>query len=169
MTRFERSEVTSALVRFLAEHAKGTRLTYRELTDIAGVPLTARSGKLSYARRVLEREQAQVWVCVAPGIGVQRLNDREIAERQRSWYLSGARNRLRAGARQATVVEIEQLDINQQARFATDGIIREIASDALARATQRQVEKVARGSSNDLPSFNAVEWMISLSPPRPPK
>jgi hypothetical protein len=169
MKPFERSEITSALVRYLAGHDKGTRLTYPELTDIVGVQVTARRSNLTYARRILERDQAQVWACVAPGIGVQRLTDREIAERQRSWYLSGARNKLRAAARQATVVEIEELDINQQARFATDGIIREIAADALARATQRRVEKVARGSSNDLPSFNAVEWMISLSPPRPPR
>jgi hypothetical protein len=165
MKPFELSEITSALVRFLAEHPKGTRLDYADLTAIAGIQITPHNGRLTYARRILERDKAQVWACVAPGIGVYRLTDLEIAERQRRWYLAGARNKLNAGARQARVVELDQLDLNQQARFATDGIIREIASDALARATQRRIEKVARGSSNDLPAFNAIEWMISLSPP----
>jgi len=167
MKPFERSEITSALVRYLSQHPKGTRLEYATLTNTTGTEINARSGPLTYARRILERDNAQVWACVAPGLGVYRLTDPEIVERQRKWYLAGARNKLRASARQATVVELDHLNVAQQARFATDGIIREIARDALARATQRRIEKVARGSGNDLPSFNAIEWMISLSPPRP--
>jgi hypothetical protein len=163
---FERSEITAALVRYLAMHDKGTRVPYDELSEAASVPITSRSGNLIYARRILERDHAQVWCCIPPGVCLYRLNDPEIAERQRTWYLLGARNKLTAGARQAEVVELNHLNLDQQARFATDSIRRELARDALSRATQRRIEKVARGTSQDLPSFNAVEWMISLSPRR---
>ena len=169
MKRFERSETTAGLVRYLATHEKGARVPYRELGDIVGVPITPRSHQLIYARRLLEREHAQVWVCIPPSVCLYRLNDPEIVDRQRRWFLSGARNKLSAGARQADVVELDLLDIHQQARFATDSIIREIARESLARSTQRRIEKVARGTSNDLPVFSAVEWMISLSPKRAAK
>jgi len=166
MKPYERSETTSSLVRYLAQHEKGTRINYEELTKVAGVSITSRTTYLTSARKILERDHNQVWVCIAPVVCIYRLNDPEIVDRQRNWFLFGARNKLVAGSRQADVVELDALDISQQARFATDSIIREIAHEALARATRRKVEKVARGSSNDLPAFNAVEWMISLSPKR---
>jgi hypothetical protein len=169
MKPYERSAITDSLVRYLAQHEKGASVDYRELTQTAGAVVTARTTYLTSARRILERDHAQVWVCIPPGVCLYRLNDPEIVDRQRSWFLSGARNKLAAGARQADVVELDQLDMSQQAKFATGSIIREIAREALARATLRRVEKVARGSSNDLPAFNAVEWMISLSPRRAAK
>src|SRR5215469_9843608 len=169
MTPFQRSETTSNLVSYLKMHDKGTHISYAELTERAGTRITSRTSYLTTARRVLEREHAQVWTCVLPGIGIVRLNDAEIAERQRRWFLFGARNKLAAGARQADVVELDRLDIAQQAQVATTSIIREIARDALSRPTQQRLEKVARGTSNDLPTFTAVEWMISLSPKRAAK
>jgi hypothetical protein len=166
MARFERSDTTKALVRYLQQFAKQTRLTYQELSDAVGDPIDSRTVCLITARKILERDHNAVWCCVQPGIGIWRLNDQEIAARQSTWYLLGARNKLRNGARQADVVDIDQLDIDQQTRFATDSIIRELARDALSKATHRRIEKVARGTSNDLPAFNAVEWMITLSPRR---
>jgi hypothetical protein len=163
---FQRSEITAAIVRYLSQHDKGAQVSYDELTELVGRQITAASHNLLYARRVLQSEHNQVWTCIAPGIAVKRLNDAEIARRQHSWYLPGARNKLAAGARQADVVELSELTVDQQARFATDSIIRELASEALNRRTQRRVEKAARGTSNDLPAFSAVEWMISLSPKR---
>jgi len=44
-----------------------------------------------------------------------------------------------------------------------------LASQSLSRATRNKLAKVARGTSNDLPSFNALEWMIPLTRPRKPK
>lgn len=169
MKPFERSETTAALVRYLSQCDKGARVTYQELTGIAGITIAANTSNLTYARKILERDCAQVWVCIAPRICVYRLNDPEIVDRQRAWYLFGARNKLLASSRQADVVMLEHLDAHQQARFATDSIIREIARESLSRATQRRIEKVARGTSNDLPTFSAVEWMISLSPKRAAK
>jgi hypothetical protein len=163
---FKRSELTNALVRYLSQHDKGAQISYPEISQIAGISVDSRSHSLISARQILERDHNQVWGCVQPRIGLWRLNDQEIAARQNNWYLLGARNKLRNGAKQADVVEIELLDIAQQAKFATDSIIRELARDALSKPTQRRIEKVARGTSNDLPSFNAVEWMISLSPRR---
>lgn len=166
MTAFLRSDETNALIRYLQQHDKGARVPYDELTQVAGSKILPNSGYLITARKVLEREHAQVWICIAPAVCLYRLNDPEIVDRQRDWFLFGARNKLAASARQADVVELDKLDIQQQARFATDSVIREIARDALARTTLRKIEKVARGTSNDLPSFSAVEWMISLSPKR---
>jgi hypothetical protein len=169
MTPFERSEVTDRLIRYLAQHDKGTLISYAELTQIAGTPIDASTPKLVSARKVLQSTHAQVWGCVRPGVGLYRLNDWEIAERQNQWWLPGARNKLANGSRQAKTVELRHLDITQQARFAVDSVVRELGREALSRRMHRRVERVARGTSNDLPTFSAVEWMISLSPPRPPK
>jgi len=163
---FARSEVTDRLIRYLSQMDKGAHVTYAELSNASGILVTSRTAKLISARAILEREHNAVWCCVKPGVGLWRLTDPEIAERQRTWYLRGARNKLKAGASQADVVEIDALDITQQARFATDSIIRELAREALSKATQRRIERVSRGTSNDLPAFSAVEWMISLSPKR---
>lgn len=166
MASFVRSEQTERLIKYLSQMDKGAQVTYDELTNAVGTEVNSRTSKLISARAILEREHNAVWGCVKPGIGLWRLTDPEIADRQRSWYLLGARNKLKAGAHQADVVEIEELDITQQARFATDSIIRELAREALSKATQRRIERVSRGTSNDLPAFSAVEWMISLSPRR---
>jgi hypothetical protein len=166
MTAFQRTELTSALVRYLGQFDKETRITYDELSKAVGSPITSLTSNLIYARKVLERDHNAVWGCLRPGVGLVRLNDSQIAARQSTWYLLGARNKLRNGAKQADVVEIEELDIAQQSKFATTSIIRELASDALSKITHRRIEKVARGTSNDLPAFNAVEWMITLSPRR---
>jgi hypothetical protein len=169
MPAFQRSEVTSALVRYLSQHDKGSRVSYRELSDAAGMPIKASTPYLISARRILQVEHAQIWVCIRPGLCLMRLNDAEIAERQRKWFLPGARNKLTNGARQAEVVELSELNMTEQARFAVDSIVREIAHESLSRATARKIERVARGTSNDHPSISAIEWMISLSPPRAPK
>jgi hypothetical protein len=166
MSAFQLSELTSALVRYLGQFEKGTRLTYKELSKAVGADIRSHDHHLISARRILERDHNAVWGCVPPRVGLHRLNDAEIAMRQRDWYLFGARNRLREGAKQADVVDLDQLNLTEQARFATDAIIRELARDALSKATERRIEKVARGTSNDLPSFNAIEWMITLSPRR---
>jgi hypothetical protein len=166
MTGFQRSELTAGLIRYLGQFDKGERITYADLSRGVGAEITSRSVYLVSARRILERDHNAVWCCLAPKVGVWRLTDPEIAARQRTWYLLGARNKLRNGAKQADVVEIELLDIDQQGRFATDSILRELARDALSKTTQRRIEKVARGTSNDLPAFNAIEWMITLSPRR---
>ena len=163
MPAFERSELTKSIIRYLASLDKGERVTYDELSRAVGFAVDSRSPNLISARKILEREHNAVWNCVVPKVGVFRLTDAEIAQRQGSWYLLGARNKLKAGAAQADVVEIDELTIDQQARFATHSIIREIAREALSKATERRIEKTARGTSNDLPSFSAIEWMISLS------
>lgn len=167
MLSFQRSQLTDRLVRYLGQFEKGSHLSYSELSTAAETPIDSRTGSLISARRILQRDANAVWGCVIPRVGVYRLNDAEIAARQRTWWLRGARNKLSNGAKQADTVEIGLLDIDQQARFATDSITRELARDALSRATQRRIEKVARGSSNDLPAFTAVEWMITLNPRRP--
>lgn len=166
MTTFPRSELTSTIVRYLARCEKGTRITYKQLSELAEENFSSTNSHVVSARRILEREHNAVWVCVKPNVGLQRLSDPEISARQSSWYILGANNKLKAGARQADVVEVERLDITEQARFATNSIVRELAREALSRSTRRRVETVARGTSNDLPSFNAIEWMITLSPRR---
>lgn len=166
MKPFQRSELTDRLVRYLVQFDKGTRLSYEELSQAVDAVIASTTPSLRRTLLILERDHNAVWVCVRPKIGVTRLTDPQIAMRQSNWYLLGARNKLSNGAKQADVVDIDALDIGQQAKFATDSIIRELARDAISRATQRRIEKVSRGSSNDLPSFNAVEWMITLSPRR---
>jgi hypothetical protein len=163
---FERSEETAALVRFLQSHEKGARITYGELSQQMGRSIRPNDSKLIYARQILTKQHNAVWVCVRPAVGLHRLTDAEIAERLPAWWLKGARSKLRRGGDETDVVEIAQLDIDQQARFAVNSIQSELAREALSRATKKKMEKVARGTSNDLPSFTAVEWAITLSPRR---
>jgi hypothetical protein len=164
MKPFELSEQTARLVRCLQPQPKTTIVTYDELTKLVGFEVTSRNTKLVYARKILERDHAQVWVCIRPRVGIKRLTDVEIAERLPVWWLDGARNKLSRGGQQADVVEWRELDVDQQARFSVDCIQRELAHDALSKTMRRKMEKIARGTSNDLPTFSAVEWAISLSP-----
>jgi len=158
---FERSEVTSKLVRFLSSFDKGTKITYGELSTSVDASITASSHLLRSARSILQNEHNQVWVPMR-GIGIYRLNDVEIAERQRRWWLPGARRKLVRGRNQVATVDAQHLTIDEQARMATANIQTELALQALAKATTTRVGKIARGTSNDLPSFNALEWSINL-------
>jgi hypothetical protein len=158
---FESSEKTKRLVNFLRYVEKGTEITYRELARQIGEPVDAKSS--TYARVILQRDYATVFACV-PKVGLRRLNDLEIAEKLPSFWLKGARNKLKRGGAQAVVVDIRQLDVDQQVSFSVSCIQRELAAEALSKQTRRKMEKVARGTSNDLPAFTAVEWAISLSP-----
>jgi hypothetical protein len=161
---FELSEETAQIVRYLREQEKGAVITYDDLSTRVGLALRSNHPRVIYARLMLERDHNQVWICVRPKIGLRRLNDVEIAERLPGFWLNGARSKLTRGSKQADVVEMTALDIDQQTRFSVDCIQRELASESLSKATRRRMEKVARGTSNDLPAFTAVEWAISLSP-----
>ena len=165
-TLFERSQETKRIVSYLRLHDKGARVSYKELSKNVGVELEARSAKLISARSILQREHNAVWICVVPKVGVRRLNDVEIAERLRPWWMRGAQNKLRRAGKEIEVVDTRELDINQVARFGVDCVQRELAFNSLSRATRNRMEKVARGSANDLPAFNIIEWAISLSKPR---
>jgi hypothetical protein len=166
LTAFVLSEETARLIRFLAPLAKGEAVDYAQLSTIAGFSVTPRSGKLVSARRILERDHNQVWICVQPNVGLRRLTDIELAERLPQWWLRGARRKLTRGGEQADIVEIGALDIDQQVAFSVDSIQRALAFESLSKATRRRMERVARGTSNDLPAFNAIEWAIMLSPRR---
>jgi hypothetical protein len=163
---FRRSELTDSIVRYLREQPKETRVSYDELSHMINATVDSRSAALIYARKILERDHNQVWTCVRPGIGIVRANDMQIANRQREWWLKGARSKIIRGGREADVVDTNLLDIAVQARFATDCIQRELVEQSLSRATRARLDKVARGNGNDLPAFNAVEWAITLSPRR---
>jgi hypothetical protein len=169
MKRFERTEVTDKLVKYLQPHDKGSRLIYKELSELVGQTINSHSTHLTSARKILERDHNAVWVCVTPKVGIRRLNDAEIAERLRIWWMRGARKKLSRGGDQVDVVEMNKLDIEQQSRFSVDCIQRELAFESLSKATRQRMEKVARGTSNDLPSFNILEWAISLTPRKTPQ
>jgi hypothetical protein len=166
MPRFQRSETTNALIRYLAPWPKGTSISYDELSQAVSVSINSRNACLLVARRVLQNEHLQMWACVPPNVGLVLLTDAQRVEHHRHWNLGGARNKLTAGGRVAETIDLDLLTIGEQARFATDSVIRSVASEALSRTMQRRVEKIARGSSNDLPAFNAIEWAIALTPRR---
>jgi hypothetical protein len=169
MPRFTRSEITDRLLRYLAGFEKGAKISYGELTSL-GDKITSRSHHLRSARQLLQKEHAQVWVPI-PNIGLRRLNDIEIAERLPRWWLKGARRKLGRGQTQATVVDLKALSTDEQTRFAINGIQAELALQSLAKSTVQRLSKVSSGSSNDLPSFNMIEWAITLMPRsrRPPE
>lgn len=163
---FTRSPITDALVRYLQPFDKGTSITYAELSTAAACKITSMSYHLRRVRVILQNEHGQVWEAVTPHVGLYRLTDKEIAQRQGKWWLPGARRKLVRGSKQAAIVELGQLTIDEQARFATHNIQSELAQQALSKATATRIGKVARGTSNDLPAFNAIEWAITLMRPR---
>jgi hypothetical protein len=159
--RFELSERTTKLVSLLRFIEKGSETTYAELSKQVGETITAKNSV--YARHILQRDHAAVFVCL-PTIGLRRLTDLQIAERLPGFWLNGARSKLTRGGAQADVVDMHHLDTDQQVSFSVSSIQRELAMEALSKASRRKMEKVARGTSNDMPAFTAVEWAISLSP-----
>jgi alkylated DNA nucleotide flippase Atl1 len=166
MDLFKRSEETNRIVGFLRMLDKGAEITYREISEHVGAPLSSRTAKLIYARVILQRDHNAVWICVRPNVGLRRLNDVEIADRLRPWWLKRARNGLRRAGDEVEVVDTSALNLDQMARFGVDCVQRELAFNSLSIATRNRMEKVARGTSNDLPSFNILEWAISFSPPK---
>jgi hypothetical protein len=167
MKPFTLSDETERLVRFLQSHNKGDVVTYEELSRVIGLKVTSTTAKLIYARKILLRDHNAVWTCVRPRIGIKRLRDTEMAERQDKQFLPRARNQLNRGADEADAVEYKELDIDQQSRFAVANIQRQLGLDALSKATRKRLEKVSRGNGNDLPVFSAIEWAISLMPKAP--
>jgi hypothetical protein len=165
---FERSAETTRIVNYLRSMEKNAQVTYDELFAQVSIPITARTPKLIHARRILQRDHNAIWACVKPSIGLRRLNDVEIAERLQPWWMRGARNKLKRAGREIEVVDTEKLNIDQLAKFGVDCMQRELAFTSLSKATARRMERIARGNSNDLPSFNIVEWAINLSPRRAP-
>jgi len=163
MPAFEMKERTRKLVAYLRHVEKGTDITYRELTRQIGEPVDAKL--CNGARVILLRDFAAVFAAI-PKIGLRRLTDLETAELLPSFYLKGARNKLKRGGARAEVVDIRHLDVDQQVRFSVNCIQRELAMESLSKTTRKKMEKVARGTSNDLPAFTAVEWAISLSAPK---
>ena len=163
MPPFIRSETTSQLVRYLAAFDKGRHATYDELARIIGEEIAPRSHILRSARLILQNDHAQVWGVVR-NVGVRRLTDQEIAERLPRWWLAGARRKLGRGRAQSAVVDIQRLSSEEQHRLAIGGIQAELAMQSLSKPTAQRLAKVARGSSNDLPTFNMLEWAITLMP-----
>jgi hypothetical protein len=163
---FRRSELTDSIVRYLREQPKETRVSYDELSRMTNATIDSRSAALIYARKILVRDHNQVWTCVRPGIGIVRANDMQIANRLRDWWLVGARRKVVRGGRESEVVDRNLLDIAGQGRFASDCVWQELVAQSLSKPTRDRLEKVARGTGNDLPAFNAVEWAITLSPKR---
>jgi len=161
---FERSKLTQRLVDALRAFEKGQQITYEELSKLVKAEVDARTPKLRSARFILERDHAQVWLAVPPGIGLRRADDPEIATRLRSWWIAGARRKLDRGGEQSGTVDVTLLNKEEQARFGVDSLQRELAFRALGIPSRRQLEKVASGSSNDMPALTAVEWAISLMP-----
>jgi hypothetical protein len=166
MDLFKRSEETTRIVNYLRLHDKNAEVTYKELSEQVGIKVTSRTAKLIYARVILQRDHNAVWVCVRPNVGLKRLNDVEIAERLRPWWLKRARNGLRRAGNEVEVVDTGALNLDQMAKFGVDCVQRELAYNSLSIATRNRMEKVARGTSNDLPAFNILEWAISFSPPK---
>jgi hypothetical protein len=161
---FERSELTNRIISYMRMHDKGSNISYREISDNIGQKVKENTPRLISARRILEREHQQVWVAIRPRVGLHRLTDVEIAGRLRGWWLPGAKRKLARGGSQGKVVETSKLDIDEQARFGVDCLQRELALQTLSRATWNRLDKVARGTSNDLPVFNILEWAINLMP-----
>jgi hypothetical protein len=159
--KFELSDRTRKLIAALRFIEKGCEVTYEELSREVGEAINTRSS--TYARHVLQRDYAMVFVC-RPKTGLRRLTDVEIAERLPGFWMNGARSKLKRGGTQADVVDMQKLDGDQLVSFSVNCIQRELAQEALSRATRRKMERVARGTSNDLPAFTAVEWAISLAP-----
>ncbi|WP_338822151.1 hypothetical protein WDM22_38695 [Bradyrhizobium septentrionale] len=159
--RFELSERTTKLVGLLRFIEKGREVAYAELSKQVGETITARNSV--YARHILQRDHAAVFICL-PTVGLRRLTDLEITERLPGFWLNGARSKLKRGGAEADIVDMHHLDTDQQVSFSVSSIQRELAMETLSKATRSKMEKVARGTSNDLPAFTAIEWAISLSP-----
>jgi hypothetical protein len=166
MALFERSAVTDRLVQCLRAYNKGDRLTYKEISTSVETKIGPNDHYLRYARFILKRDHAQVWVAVKPGVGIERLTDQQIADRLPSWWLNGARRRLDRGGDESSLGRDDKLTIDGQARFSVNSIQQQLALQSLSKPTWRHLEKVARGTSNDLPSFNILEWAFSLTPRR---
>jgi len=163
--KFQRSPLTERLLKYLSAFDKGTLIEYTELSKITGEKISSRTANLNYAKKLLEAEYRQVWIAVR-NVGVKRCTDIEIAERLPNFHLRGARGKLKRGGKQTHVVDLQQLNTNEQTKFGVHAMQQQLALDALSRAKYNQIAKSVRGTSNDLPAFNILEWALPLSMPK---
>jgi hypothetical protein len=160
---FKRSPLTERLVKYLSSFEKGTQISYDELTRVTGQTINSRTANLAYARRLLENEHLQVWVAVR-NEGIKRCTDKEIAERLPNWHLRTAGRKLKRGGNQSRVVDLKQLAIDEQNLFGVHCLQQQLASQALSKQTHNRLAKASRGTSNDLPQYNILEWALPLTP-----
>jgi hypothetical protein len=64
--------------------------------------------------------------------------------------------------------ERQQYEAQTRQASYTEAMIRALLEEELERskASKRKTEKIARGTSNNMPRFSAMEWPVSLSPKR---
>src|SRR4029077_7273901 len=160
---FKRSPLTDRLVKYLSSFEKGTQIGYDELSRVVGQTVTSRSTNLNYAKKLLQKEHAQVWVAVR-NEGIKRCTDRDMAERQPNWFIRGAGRKLKRSGKEARVVDLKQLPLDEQSKFGVHCLQQQLAGQALSRQAHTRLAKVARGTSNDLPQFNILEWALPLGP-----
>lgn len=166
MANFQRSELTDNLVRYMGSHDEGTVIPYQELSSFSGTPISSTSSHLQSAKKILLSDRGQCWWAVR-NIGVKRLTPAEAAEKLGTAHLPSARRKLAHGDTVAKNVDVQRLDQDDYQRFQANSTQIAIGIVALSRKLNRGMEKVVRGTSNDMPAFNAADWRIILSPRRP--
>ena len=157
---FTRSEITDGLVRYLREFAKGTRITYAELTKHFGMPFSAQESHLVRARHIL-RNEGQDWVCL-PTLGLQRNSDAGIEERVRNGDIPGVRRKARRGLVRIKCVDPTQLDARQQLQLGVSSVQLTLTVEATKRSTRERL-KVSGGNSNDMPRLTLSELALLLA------
>ena len=118
----ERSADTLLLMSALEKLDVGETMTYEDLTDVVkrSVQGSARHN-LNSARKILERERRRVFGIIM-GVGVKRLNDKEIAVSGVD-TIKRVKRMASRGINRMTCVIYEHLDNDSKIRFNTDASI----------------------------------------------
>lgn len=135
---FQASVESKLLIAAMRPMKMGDQFTYGQLGEICGIEVNGSTPALITARHRLQCDDDMVIACIN-GVGVVRLNDKEITE------LGGAtlqfiRNKAKRAASKLRLVDFGLLDDQTKRRFST--VMSTTASVAFI-ASERQMSKVA--------------------------
>lgn len=142
LRRFERSAAAKLLIAHFKGFAIGQASTYEDLSKVAGQKINGSNPALLTARKVVEADFDIVIECII-GVGVQRLNDREIVE-SAGTGLSRIRTKAKRTGKRATRADPLKLSIADRQRQAAYAAI----SALIAHETKpKQLEALAASVS----------------------
>ena len=146
---FERSADAVKLHEALMLTAVGGTVTYFQLSDALGKPVSSCSGPLRTARRIAQNEDKTVFSCVR-SVGLKRLDNEGVVDLASTQTGHVHRHAHRVGKRLGTVDLLQLKERFQQKAIAMASVLTVVADLTRASSVTR-VSKAAMGRASELP------------------
>lgn len=146
---FKRSLETQELVARLATLDIGELVTYVELSEIAGEPISGASSALQSAKRIVEHEN-DIALAVERGVGIRRLTDDQIVEDTHSARVRICRQSKRALTRLSSVKDFASLDDEKKRAHQAHAVIYAVVAEKTAAKSVKRITSTVKIDGGEL-------------------